>query len=305
MIRRLATRGVFVLAAFAFVEISLRLLGAVDFPLYKADGEIGYSVAPSQRGSFLVTHTWVYNNRSMGTALDWAPSEKPNILLIGNSIVMGGNPYSQPEKLGPLIAAYIGNGLHLWPIAVGGWTEVNESAYLERNPDIVGAADFFVWIVLSGGLGELSQWRDAFPTEHPICASCYVARRYVLPRLTRAAPVNDLPPTDEPTGINIERFGKSVAALSGATRRVVPGVLLLYPRRAELRDATNGKEWVRERAVFEHLAEKHNLRLIDLANRSEWADGLYRDDTHPTPEGNRVLGKIIADAVREGRTTSR
>ena len=81
--------------AFAFallitVEVALRLTGMIDFPLYDVDDEIGYIVKPSQSGTFMLSHDWVFNDRSMGTSFRWDPTKKPNLLLIGNSIVMGG-----------------------------------------------------------------------------------------------------------------------------------------------------------------------------------------------------------------------
>src|ERR1700712_851082 len=91
-------------AAMVIVESVARVSGAVDFPLYTADDGIGYAIAPSQSGAFLRTHTWAFNAREMGEPEAWTPA-KPNLLIIGNSIVMGGNAYAQQEKLGALVAA--------------------------------------------------------------------------------------------------------------------------------------------------------------------------------------------------------
>jgi hypothetical protein len=154
-----------VLALGIAAEILLRLVGAVDFPVYYVDDGIGYAIQPNQAGAFFRTHSWVFNDRSMGTAAMWDPTKRPNLLLIGNSIVMGGNPYQQPEKLGPLVQSELGDRVAVWPIAVGGWTEVNETVYLERNPDVASSAEFFVWIVLRGGLSQLSQWRGDYTGE--------------------------------------------------------------------------------------------------------------------------------------------
>src|SRR5437899_1649918 len=101
-------------------EIGVRLSGVVDFPVYAVDNEIGYIPKPSQSGSFLHKNAWVFNDRSMGTASPWDPSKRPNILFIGNSIVMGGNPYDQKDKLGPLTQQGIGENYAIWPIAAGG-----------------------------------------------------------------------------------------------------------------------------------------------------------------------------------------
>src|SRR5579864_1123682 len=128
---------------FLVSEFAVRASGLTDFPLYNVDSEIGYLPAPNQQGSFLHKHSWAYNDRSMGVASAWNPAGHTNILLIGNSIVSGGNPFDQKEKLGPLIQETIGDTYALWPISAGGWTNINEIVYLNRNPDVAKSAQFF------------------------------------------------------------------------------------------------------------------------------------------------------------------
>ena len=67
---------------------------------------------------------------------------------------------------------------------------------------------------------------------------------------------------------------------------------------AEFLMAKQGREWLPERAQIEMLAEENNLVVVDIASRPEWNASLYRSDgTHPTVEGNAVLGKILAEVV--------
>jgi lysophospholipase L1-like esterase len=288
------------LALTLFVELAIRLSGVVDFPVYHVDDAIGYVIRPNQTGAFLHTHSWVFNDRSMGTAAAWDPTKKPNLLLIGNSIVMGGNPYAQPEKLGPLLQSQLGDGIAVWSIAIGGWTEVNETVYLERNPDVASAAGFFVWVVLGGGLSQLTKWPGdyVFPRERPLSATWYVLRRYAIPRLM-AFNVNELPPQGALTTENLNRFEAMVAKLSQASGRPLPGVLVFYPREADLAQALRGNEWLAERPELERIASKYGVRILDISKQHQWTSAQYRDGTHPTVEGNRLLAQIIADAVSE------
>jgi hypothetical protein len=297
IIKRVAL-GILVLAI--VVESSLRLAGVVDFPLYHVDDGIGYLIRPNQAGAFLRTHSWVFNDRSMGTERAWDPAQKPNLLLIGNSIVMGGNPYAQPEKLGPLLQSRLGDRLAVWPIAVGGWTEVNETVYLDRNPDVASSANFFVWIVLRGGLSGLNQWHGdyVFPRERPWSATWYVLRRYVLPRFM-AFNMNELPPQGAPTTENLHTLEAMIARLSQASGAKVPGVLVLYPAESDLAEARRGKEWLPERPELERIAGKYGVRILDIAARKDWSMAQYRDGTHPTVDGNRVLARIIGDTVSD------
>jgi hypothetical protein len=277
-------------------EIALRLGGMVDFPVYDVDDGIGYLVRPNQSGAFLRTHSWVFNNRSMAIAAAWEPTKKPNLLLIGNSIVMSGYPYAQPDKLGPLVQSQLGDRVAVWPIAAGGWTQVNESVYLERNPDVASNAGFFVWVVLRGGLSKLNRWPGhyVYPRERPLFATWYVLRRYVLPRHMSA-----LPPQGAWITENSNRFEAMIAKLSQATGRPVPGVLVFYPAKADLAAARRGNEWLAERPELERIAAKYRVRILDISKRPEWNSAQYRDGTHPTVEGNRLLAHIVADTIRD------
>lgn len=288
-----------VLGLFVFTEAALRLAGAVDFPVYHVDDEIGYIPEPNQSGSFLRTHGWVFNDRSMGTAAKWNPAGHPNILLIGNSVVMGGNPYDQKDKLGPLLQRDIGIDYALWPIAAGGWTNVNEMVYLRRNPDVAASPRVFIWEYMAGGLSGPSEWRGdyVFPRRRPYYATWYVFRRYIWPRIF-PVDTNELPPVGNVSAVYRTEFETSVKSLSRATGVDQPGIIFLYPKESEYLQAKKGKDWLPERSDVNRIAASNGLAVIDIAQRPEWNAGLYRPDhTHPTAEGNVVLARILADAI--------
>ena len=119
------------------IEASVRALGFVDFPVYDLDDEIKYIPSANQSGRFMNENDWYFNNKSMPIRENWSPAGDKNILLIGNSIVMGGNPYKQSDKLVSQIQVRLSNDNKVWPIAVGGWNQPNEIAYLRLHPEIV------------------------------------------------------------------------------------------------------------------------------------------------------------------------
>ncbi len=277
-------------------ESATRLSGITDFPIYDIDNEIGYIPKPNQSGSFLHRNAWIFNEKSMGTSA-WAPDRHPNLLLIGNSIVYGGNPYDQPQKLGPQIEAKLGGRYLIWPIAAGGWTNINEVAYFERNPDVAEHADFFAWEVMKGGFGELSKWRgdSIFPRDHPRFAVVYVFNRYIRPRLFNA-PASELPPVSRAATEQVARFEKSIAALAKGPGH---GAIWLFPTRSDYRAAKDGSEWLEERVELQRICAKFDLALIDIAADPRWDERFYRDDgVHPTAEGNEILAEIIVSHFR-------
>lgn len=286
----------------AMTELAVRLSGIVNLPIYNVDDEIGYIPKPSQAGSFLHVHDWVFNDRSMGVASQWNPRKRPNILLIGNSIIMGGNPYDQKDKLGPLLQKSIGDSYSVWPIAAGGWTNVNETVYLKRNPDVAASPRFFVWEYMTGGLSTLSTWHGdlVWPREHPVWASKYAFQRYVMPHLFPAKAPSELPPVGAVNPTLRANFETAVAFLSHATGSKRPGVIFLYPGKAQYLEARQGREWLPERAAVEGIASANGLALVDIAKQPEWNETLYRPDgTHPTVEGNVVLAKILTAAIKQ------
>jgi hypothetical protein len=299
--KRAATRVAFlVIALILGAELVVRLSGIVDFPVYHVDDEIGYIPKPNQAGNFLHRDSWVFNDHSMGTVTPWTPA-RPGILLIGNSVVMGGNPYDQKQKLGPLLQQQMGDAYTVWPIAAGGWTNVNEMVYLKRNPEVTVRPRFFLWEFMSGGLSGLSVWRGdlTWPRAQPIWASWYTFRRYVWPHLYHGLP-SELPPVGAPNPAYLAQFKDSVSALAQATSDQHSGLVFLYPNKAEYLNARRGREWLPERSEISSIASTAGLAVIDIAQQPEWNESFYRPDgVHPTAGGNQVLAHILAVAVKQ------
>jgi hypothetical protein len=283
------------------IEAAVRLSGLVDFPTYNVDAEIGYVPKENQSGAFLNKNDWVFNDKSMPIAQNWSlDSSRKNVLLIGNSIIMGGGPFRQHDKLTPQIQARLGDRMLVWPLATGGWTEVNEMVDLDRHPEVTAHADYFAWEYMAGGLSQATPWGGeyVFPTHRPIFATWYVFRRYVLPRFFLFLHVSELPVTGQVNSVHLAKFDVELGSLVQKISQPHAGILWLYPKAAELTEARQGKEWLPERPEIEQLANKYGLTVIDVAAKPEWNRSLYRDDgVHPTVEGNRVLATILSSEI--------
>jgi hypothetical protein len=288
------------IAAAAIGEIAVRASGMVDFPIYEVEDAIGYLPRPAQHGCLLRRRCWVFNDLSMGTGVAWNPAGHLNLTLIGNSIVMGGNPYDQSQKLGPLLQQRLGERYAVWPIAAGGWTNVNESVYLMQHPQIARHTDVFIWEFMSGGLSQLSPWRGeyVFPSTRPICALCYVLRRYALGPALKLDP-GELPPQGGTSAANLAAFEAQLALMADGDGGQRQGILFLYPGKSELQQARAGREWLPERAQVEALSRRYSLQIIDVARDPRWSENLYREDWHPNVQGNVVLADILSDALKQ------
>lgn len=288
------------LAILGLTEATVRGLGMIDFPVYDVDSEIGYVAKENQAGNFLNRNDWYFNDKGMPLRRNWDHDKHKNILLIGNSIVMGGNPFRQQDKLTQRLQEKLGEPPVVWPIANGGWTEVNEMVYLDRHPEVVAAADYVAWEFGAGGLSRATPWAGeyVFPSHRPIYATWYVLRRYVLPNLTAFFRGSELPVTGEPDAKNLQSFDRHMQALAAATHRSHPGIIWLFPSAEQLVEARNHREWLPERAQISRIAAENGLRIVDISTFGEWDRGLYRaDGVHPTVEGNAVLASILSSEI--------
>lgn len=272
-------------------ELAARLSGIADVPLYVAGGELGYIPAPNQSGAFLDRNDWVFNELSMGTAQPFLPDPTCNVLLVGDSIVLGGNPYRDADKLGPQLESRI--RCRVWPISAGSWALLNEVAYLElHRSDVVERVQHIVIVSNSGDFAEPSIWHSdlTHPRARPASAFVYALRRYVLSSDEAAAPA---PPDRDWTA----QWRRRLADLLG--RVAAPTVVVLYPDRSEqvepsLREAHLGGPRV-------GLQQAGVKTLVELGADPRWTAALYRDDIHPTVEGTGILADIVADALaRQG-----
>ncbi len=286
----------------ALTEVCVRSFGLVDFPIYNVDDKIGFIVKENQKGLFLNKNDWYFNDKNMPIQRNWDDNAHPNVLLIGNSVIMGGISFRQQEKLTALLQDRLGKTPVVWPIAIGGWTDVNEIVYLDRHPEIVAKADYIAWEYMYGGLSRTSPWAGeyVFPSHRPFYATWYLFRRYVVPRLLPFLLGSELPATGEAIPANIQNFDEHVGALVRAAHRSEGGFIWFYPTAEQLRDARNQREWLPERPQIVSIAEKNGLRIVDIAAFKEWNLSLYQPDgVHPTVAGNAVLATILSQEIRK------
>jgi hypothetical protein len=242
---------------------------------------------------------WYFNDKNMPIRENWNPAGEKNVLLIGNSIVMGGNPYKQSDKLVSQIQTRLSVNNKVWPIAAGGWTQLNEIAYLKRHPELTAEAGYLAWEYMSGGLSRASPWRGdyVFPSKKPIYATWYFIRRYIFPQFMPAFLESELPATGDAEPANLDEFERELQALAGIINNGRSGIVWLYPSLAQLEMAKKGEEWLPERQKIEELAKRYRLRVVDVAARPEWSETLYRDGVHPSVDGNKALASILASEI--------
>ena len=92
------TRLVFVIIC---LELIVRFLGIANGPLRLANKELGYIPQANQEGRFLYNH-WTFNDLHMNSRNNFSYIGN-EILILGDSVVWGGNRLDQKERIGWLI----------------------------------------------------------------------------------------------------------------------------------------------------------------------------------------------------------
>ncbi len=264
-------------------EVGLRVTGALDFPLYEANSRIGYVPAASQAGNYLWTHGYDFNNRHMaGGPLADTPARK--VLVVGDSVVYGGNPYKQADRLVNTLQSRMPDA-KVWTLASGGWSIRNELAWLQDNADVVGRMNDVVMVINNADLvKEAAMWgcETTHPTQRPLLGTMYYINKLLKredcsegkPGLTVAnadwqAPLRQWIQTTQASGVRVH--------------------FVLYPGRKEL----EAQRSTATTATLNQLQATQPVHAVEVARFNAWQPSLYRDDIHPSAEGNQVLADVV------------
>lgn len=279
-------------------EAGLRMGGAIDFATYDADSKIGYVPKPNQSGSFLNSRDWALNDRAFAARQDWSersPSKK-DMLVVGDSVVWGGNPLSEKERLGPSLQKQLGPSWQVWPASAGGWSIVNELEFMRRNIDVYRSADLVVWVINSGDMQPLATFDSdlAHPRARPHSALVHYLDKYALSRL-KTSNTAENPAIED--GARIEP--SVLDAFSSFVRNERSGdtLIVIYP---DLDDLTvQAADFRRYAAAFADLCQ-NKVHCVDVSTQGSWGKTMYRDGIHPSGAGNGALAAIIGNEIRHG-----
>ena len=258
-------------------EAGLRLAGGLSFPLYVSDPYIGYYPAPNQSGSYFHRHRWGFNEASMGVAMPWRATPDA-VLLVGDSIVFGGNPLDQPDKLGPRLAQVTGRPVY--PLAAGGWALDNELRMLRAHPALLSTPTI-VWVSETGDFGVAAKGDDPlnWPRHRPASALYHYLAKFIF----HAGDVTRAPQSAEATRQWQADLDWLLAHYHGRL------IWVLYPERTQMHKPLPPD--------FAPLLDRIRGRAerVDVFAAGQWREGLYRDGViHPNVAGNIELARLIA-----------
>ena len=262
------------------LELLIRLSGFDQVPLYSYDSTIGYVVKPNQEGSFLRRNDWAFNELSMAGRRPFQPSDQVDLLVIGDSVVYGGNLYAEHERLGSVLSGQ--TQWQVWSAAAGSWGLQNQLTYLMRHPQVARKVDAIVFVVNEGDFDAPSSWTSerSHPTHMPGLRLIYLLRKFGIFPDVRGVPA-PVPPW------------RSLAASlkAWAAQQSVPVMFVYYPTKAEEEAGACGSDGVKRMLGYA------GFKPSCLTDSPSWSKSLYRDDIHPSAEGNVELAQFIVTAV--------
>ena len=270
-------------------EIGVRIIGLTDFPLYDANNIIGYIPKPSQSGIFLGKNAWKFNSLSMQNDEEFNATSAIDILLVGDSIVSGGNPYKKEDRLGRQLAKKLDGPV--WSISAGSWGLRNELAYFGLHPNVIGEIDKIFIISNSEDFDRASSWACEYthPRSQPIIASFYLFKRYIYwPGGSCGGTITPPPLLVPDRNWRIDLKNE----ISKDQYRNKQIIMFLYPKKGELHENKLEELEAEGKDVIDQSNE--TITVYSIGRDSRWKEEFYKDDIHPSTEGIVALASILA-----------
>jgi lysophospholipase L1-like esterase len=294
------------------LEVGLRLLGFGNPPIYIADEQIGYLLAPNQRTRRLGNRMEInqYSMRSDPIARE-RPDSTLRIFLLGDSVANGAW-WTDGEQT---ISAKLRSQLQDTPSAsafdrtevlnasANSWGPRNELAYLQRFGTfgaqvvvvLINTDDLFAKAPTAAPVGR----EQAYPDRKPPFAIAEALSR-LFPPSTPPAPPTAKPEAAEkdPVGINLEaiRQIQSLARDAGAEC-----LLAMTPLLREIGEPGPRDYEIKARSRLDEFARQQQLTYVDflpLFNNTENPQTLYRDHIHLSPQGNEAVSQEIGRSLQ-------
>ncbi|MDJ0729901.1 MAG: SGNH/GDSL hydrolase family protein [Crocosphaera sp.] len=295
-----------ILIGLLIVEGSLRLFfGLGKRPIYMADDEIGYLLAPNQNLRRLGKLT-IINQYSMRTeAIEPSPlNDTIRLFFIGDSIVNGAWWTDQNETISTLVKEQIEKKLsqtvEVLNASANSWGPRNQLAYLKRfgtfNSQviflIINTDDLFATKPTSLRVGKDIN----YPDQQPI-----LAVEEILEKVFYRDP--KIPGMDEIVGERGDRVGFNLEAIENmkaiATENKSQFMMVLTPLKREMNPEPRDYEKV-ARKRLQDWVNTNNVPFIDflpIFAKQENIDNLYRDHIHLSPLGNQLVSQNISELI--------
>lgn len=289
------------------LESLLRLgWGLGKRPLYIADREIGYLLAPNQRlrrfGNLIAINQYCQRNEPISKE---RPPDTCRILLLGDSIANGAWWTDQQQTISALMEgglAPVGfSQVEVLNASANSWGPRNQLAYLNRYGTfqsqvivlLLNTDDLFATAPTSLPVG-----RDpSYPERQPISAlGELLSRAFHRPQTIPSMAAVLAEPGDR-VGLNLQAIAQMYQI---ARQSEAQFLVALTPLRRQV-DGTPPREYeVKAGARLQDFVTKEGIVYLDflrIFQQWEAAESLYRDHIHLSPQGNQLVVEKLSESL--------
>ena len=289
-------------------EVGLRLTqGLGNPPLYIADRDIGYLLAPNQKlrrgGNLIEINQYSMRDREIELSKERGTKR---IFLLGDSVVNGSWYTDQKDILSNLLANKLKTtkkqSFEVFNASTNSWGPRNELAYLKRyglfDADslilVINTEDLFSTRATSAVVGK----SYSYPDKKPPLALIELYQLFIAP----PRQILELEQLRAQTQENIKGNLSAIAEIKAIAERAnVKFVLVLTPLLKEFKEGSTAEEQ-QARDSLQKLVTEENINYLDFLQI--WSDFpqpefLYRDRIHPSPQGNIKIVEQLSSVIEK------
>ena len=280
-----------------FVELLGRFLGFTNFPMIVQSDVYEYFSAPNQ--DVLIFRNRFQTNAQGMRSKALSKKDKIRILLIGDSIVFGGNQTEQDSLASSMLEARLtsefGEEIRVLNISVGSWGPDNAVAYLKQHG--LYDADMIVTVWSSHDaldvmfFDDLEKYPATTLRQEPL-ALIKIWKKYVSPALFGSA-MDKSSRTTPATEVDLNPGFQDLYDLANANE--LPFFFYLH---AEQPEVTSGKLYQKGTWIKNFLTKNQVDHITDLESGITVAE--YRDIIHPNNQGQRFIADLLYPKMKEG-----
>ena len=278
------------------IEISLRIAGFGQMPLYTASDEWEYMTTPNQSGYRLGNRFYI---NAYGMRCDEVDSTKRHILGLGDSVLFGGAQTDQDSLATSLITQE--TGIQMLNISAGSWGPDNCAAFL-RHYGLFNAEALFLQVSSHDAHDNINHEpvvdvHPSYPSKQFCCATVEVLVRYVLPRLMPSSQKD--PDQNVLSESGIRKYGKpfnpgfaQLKAMCDSAH--IPMVVYLHAEQTEL---SAGKYNDQGDEIIAWCAANNVPSIKDLELGLTASD--FRDNIHLSAHGQRNMANHLKRYLKQ------
>ncbi len=293
-----------VIGCLLLAEGGLRLiLGLGNPPLYIADDEIGYLLAPNQNlkrmGNQIIINQYSMRSEAISES---KPDSLLRILLLGDSIVNGGWWTDQQETISAVLKQKLSsetNSVEVLNASANSWGPRNELAYLkgfgvfdsEILILVINTDDLFATAPNSLVVGRDRNYRD----HKPLLALTEAYERFIA----KPQPLpNHKPEPGDRVGFNLAAIREINEIAKSQNSQFI---LAMTPLLREL-EGTGSRDYEQKaRNRLQEFTAQANITYIDflpIFADFPQPEFLYRDHIHLSLQGNHLVTETLAKSLQ-------